>query len=336
MTEPTQLQTAAFVLIGLAFCVYAILDGFDLGIGMLLPWLGKTGREKSAALATIAPVWDGNEVWLIMGGAYLFAFFPAAFGAALSILSMPVLAAVIALMLRAAAFEFRYHGTVRSRALWDTVLCLTSWTVTLILGIGFGTAMAGLDVTNKSFGALVASLLSPLPLATGAAGCGLFLLHGIAWFRHKAPLQSANNGTRLFKPLIIIVLAGTALWAACLLVSIPSATGKPLFWAGCGTALMASILLFPASGSPVFPLPMLSALSIIGAMTAALGAHFPNIVRTPHAAHGPLTVSAASSSPALLSIMVPFCAVWIALIMLFTVYVYRAFKGRAPGENHGY
>jgi cytochrome d ubiquinol oxidase subunit II len=334
--DATPLQTTAFILLGLVFCVYAILDGFDLGIGMLFPWLGKNDRGKSAVLATIAPVWDGNEVWLVMGGAYLFAFFPAAFGAALSTLGAPILVAVFALMLRAAAFEFRYHGSTRSRAVWDTVLCTTSWVVTLILGIGFGTVMTGLDVNDRSASALLKALISPLPLATGIAGCSLFLLHGIAWSMQKVPSAIAGASARFLKPITVIALAGTILWLVFLTMTIPSAMQKPLFWAGCGAMLMALALLFPASSRPVFPLPLLSALSIAGAMTAALAVHFPNIIRTPLETGYLLTAAGAASSPALLSIMVPFCAIWIVFIMLFTIYVYRTFKGRVTGDDHGY
>jgi cytochrome bd ubiquinol oxidase subunit II len=336
MMDTSLLQIGAYALIGLVFCVYAILDGFDLGIGMLLPWLGKTGREKSAVLATIGPVWDGNEVWLVMGGAYLFAFFPPAFGAALSTLWAPIMAAVFALMLRAAAFEFRYHGTERSHAVWDSVLCATSWIVTLILGIGFGTVISGLNVTDRSADALLQALVAPLPIATGTAGCCLFLLHGLAWNALKAPPEVAARNNRLLKPTAATALLTTALWTGCLAFTIPGAMHKPLFWLGCGATLMALLLVFPASKRSTFPLPPLSALAVAGAMIAALAAHFPVLIRAPLASGATLSAAGASSSPALLSIMVPFCAAWMLIIVFFTIYVYRTFKGRISDYDNGY
>ncbi|MBN1128582.1 MAG: cytochrome d ubiquinol oxidase subunit II [Chitinispirillaceae bacterium] len=329
--DAATLPVAAFIILGTVFTVYALLDGFDLGIGMQFPWLGKTEREKEAVLATVAPVWDGNEVWLVMGGSYLFAFFPFAFGAILSTLWMPVLVAVFALMLRAAAFEFWYRNET-PHVLWQALLCGASWLVTLIFGIALGCVMAGLDITDRSAGALLGVLFQPLPLATGTAGCAFFLMHGLSWCAVKAPLEIALRAGRMAKRIAPLTLLTTVVWVTTLAFTLPQALHKPLFWIGTTLALAGSAGII----SGRLPRLLLSGLAITGAMVAAFASHFPAIIRPPDGAAESLTIYTTSSSAVLLKAMVPFSALWILFIALFTVYVYRTFKGRVTGEEHGY
>lgn len=151
--------------IGLAILIYVIMDGFDLGIGILFPFF-QNKQERDVMMNTVAPVWDGNETWMVLGGAGLFAAFPLAYSTILSAFYMPIILMVIALIFRGVAFEFRFKAG-RTRYLWDYAFLLGSMITSLLQGIILGAYIQGVETTQGIFSGGPFDWMTPFSLFTG-------------------------------------------------------------------------------------------------------------------------------------------------------------------------
>ena len=173
----------AFI-IAFAILAYVVLDGFDLGVGILFPFL-PVGRERDSAINSVAPVWDGNETWLVMGGGGLLAAFPLAYGMILSALYAPIIAMLLALVFRGVAFEFRWRDP-RHRPLWDVAFSGGSIVAALAQGITLGALLQGIAVQNRTYAGGWFDWLTPFSLLVGVSlVCGYALL-GSTWLVMKS------------------------------------------------------------------------------------------------------------------------------------------------------
>src|SRR6056300_1729063 len=136
-------------LLALGIFIYVALDGFDLGIGLLFPWLDQTA-DRDTAMNTIAPVWDGNETWLILGGGGLFAAFPLAYAVVMPALYVPLTAMLVGLILRGVAFEFRWKDKSKSQ-IWDKAFIIGSISATFFQGVALGAFIQGIPIEGRSF-----------------------------------------------------------------------------------------------------------------------------------------------------------------------------------------
>jgi cytochrome d ubiquinol oxidase subunit II len=166
-------------IIGLAVFAYVVMDGFDLGIGILFPGLS-AGIERDKAMNAIAPVWDGNETWLVMGGGGLFAAFPLAYAILLSATYPPIIAMLLGLAFRGVAFKFRWRDP-RRRAGWDIAFSLGSFIAALCQGIVLGAVLQGVKVEKEVYAGGWLDLLSPFTLLTGASVVVGYALLGATW-----------------------------------------------------------------------------------------------------------------------------------------------------------
>src|SRR5688500_18220183 len=155
------------LLIAFAVAAYVVMDGFDLGIGILFPAF-RVGRERDQAMNAIAPVWDGNETWLVLGGGGLLAAFPLAYAIVMPALYAPIIGMVLALVFRGVAFEFRWK-TERGRRLWDWAFAGGSIIATLAQGIALGALVQGIPVIGRAYAGGWWDWLSPFSLLTGLA-----------------------------------------------------------------------------------------------------------------------------------------------------------------------
>jgi cytochrome d ubiquinol oxidase subunit II len=173
----------AFI-IAFAILAYVVMDGFDLGVGILFPFL-PVGRERDSAINSVAPVWDGNETWLVMGGGGLLAAFPLAYGMILSALYAPIIAMLLALVFRGVAFEFRWRDP-RHRPLWDVAFSGGSIVAALAQGITLGALLQGIAVQNRTYAGGWFDWLTPFSLLVGVSlVCGYALL-GSTWLVMKS------------------------------------------------------------------------------------------------------------------------------------------------------
>ncbi|WP_367606019.1 cytochrome d ubiquinol oxidase subunit II [Legionella sp. W05-934-2] len=190
-------------LIGFILIMYVILDGFDLGIGILFP-LTSNERDRDRMMNAIAPVWDGNETWLVFGGAMLYGAFPQVYGTLLPILYMPIMLMLIALIFRGVSFEFRFKAH-RSKPLWNWVFSLSSISAAFFQGIVLGCFIQGFPHENGQILSQEIIWLTPFSLVTGIAlVCGYALL-GATWMNIKSDKRLQRKMAHAAKGLLIMV-----------------------------------------------------------------------------------------------------------------------------------
>ncbi|HWP64077.1 MAG TPA: cytochrome d ubiquinol oxidase subunit II [Candidatus Binatia bacterium] len=335
------LPTIWFLLLGVLILGYALLDGFDLGVGVLHPFVARTDRERRTTMATIGPVWDGNEVWLLTAGGALFAAFPRVYATVFSGFYLAMILLLVGLILRAVALEFRDREEGRAwRTTWDGAFFVGSLVPALLLGVALGNVVRGLPLTEAgAYEGGLLGLLNPFSLLTGLVGLAMLVLHGALWLtlRTNGIVQARARRAAVGGWLALVVgsLALTGLAA----VEIPDRFARfetPLAWlvpaalalalAGAAIALQTRRLglAFLASG-----LAIASELGLVGL------ALYPDLV--PSTGPGPsLTVANAASSELTLTVMLAIALVGMPLVLAYTAYVYRTFWGKVVVEEGGY
>lgn len=193
------------LLIATAIFIYVVLDGFDLGIGILFPFL--KAEDRNTAINTVAPVWDGNETWLILGGGGLFATFPLAYSVLMPALYMPVLLMLFGLIFRGVAFEFRWRSEAHKR-FWDRAFMAGSITAALCQGIALGAFIQGVEVTGRAYAGGWWDWLSPFSLLTGVSLAAGYALLGAAWLVMKTEGSLARKARRYSRVCLAITLTG--------------------------------------------------------------------------------------------------------------------------------
>ncbi len=192
-------------IIAFAVLVYVILDGFDLGVGILFPF-AKDERERDVMMNSVAPIWDGNETWLVLGGGGLFAVFPLAYAVVMPALYAPIVAMLLALVFRGVAFEYRWR-TVRWKRLWDWSFALGSLVAALMQGIALGAIVQGIEVENRAYAGGWFDWLTPFSLLTGFAVATGYGLLGATWCNMKLEGRVQTHMRQLARPLSFATLA---------------------------------------------------------------------------------------------------------------------------------
>ena len=222
-------------LLVLAVFIYVVLDGFDLGIGILFAAFPER-RDRDLLMNSVAPVWDGNETWLILGGGGLFAAFPMAYGIFMTALYAPIIAMLLALVFRGVAFEYRWR-TERWRRWWDRAFICGSLVATLAQGIALGTVLQGIEVAGRGYGGGWYDWLTPFSLLTGAAVTIGYVLLGACWLILKTEGEVHDRARR------IAVYAGTGTGVMIDLVSLITPFLESAYfnrWFSLPTAVLAS------------------------------------------------------------------------------------------------
>lgn len=234
-----------WILIGALLVGFAIADGMDLGVAILLPFLGKTEAERAQIVATVTPHWDGNQVWLITAGGAIFAAWPLVYAAAFSGLYMALLLVLFALFFRPLAFDYREKlEDAKWRRNWDKALFGGSLIPALVFGVAFGNLLLGLPfhldnmMRSQYEGFLLTALLpllNPFALLAGIVSVAMLVTHGAMWLqmRTEGPVtERARQAVKIFAPLTIILFALAGLWIACgidgyKIISQPALDAKP-------------------------------------------------------------------------------------------------------------
>lgn len=191
------LNTVCFLLFAFLFAGFLVLEGFDYGVAMLLPFVAGTDPERQAVLATLAPVWEGNEIWLIAAGTVLFAAFPPVYAALFSGLYLAFLLLLAALILRGVAFELRRAGGPRWRSCWDRAVFAGGALPALLAGVAVAALLAGLPLNAAGqYAGPLAGPLSPCSLAGGLAYAALSLLHGAAYLTLRLEPRLARRARK--------------------------------------------------------------------------------------------------------------------------------------------
>jgi cytochrome d ubiquinol oxidase subunit II len=191
-------------IIGFAIVAYVIMDGFDLGIGILFP-LFKPGKHRDTAMNSIAPVWDGNETWLVMGGGGLLAAFPMAYAIILPALYAPLIAMLLGLVLRGVAFEFRWRDPAH-RAFWDIAFTAGSMVATFAQGVTLGALLQGISVSGRAYAGGWWEWFSPFSILTGFGLMIGYALLGACWLNWKVEGDLQDKAARQAKRLGVALL----------------------------------------------------------------------------------------------------------------------------------
>jgi cytochrome d ubiquinol oxidase subunit II len=321
-------------LIAFAVAAYVVMDGFDLGIGILFP-LFRVGRERDQAMNAIAPVWDGNETWLVLGGGGLLAAFPLAYAIILPALYAPLIAMLLGLVFRGVAFEFRWRDAGHRRW-WDLGFCLGSVSATFAQGVTLGALVQGIDVAGRRYGGGWWDWLTPFSLLTGASLLVGYALLGAGWLIWKTdgPLHAQSRRlARRLVPGLLVAIGAVSLATPFLehkyyqrwfdfpglLVTVP----MPLL------VLANAVVLWRSLGGRKDWLPFLLTLSLFGLTLVGLGISFwPDVIP------GRVTIWQAAAPHSSQAFMLVGALILIPLILAYTAWSYWVFRGKVADEGY--
>jgi len=339
----TPWQVLWFILIGVLLVGYFVLDGFDLGVGILYPFLGKDEKEKALMRASVGPVWDGNEVWLLTAGGALFAAFAPAYATSFSGFYLAIMLVLFGLIIRAISLEFRHHDPKWAK-LYDACFFIGSLVPALLFGVAVGNVVRGIplnaagDYTGSFFG-----LLNPFSLLIGVVGLAQFILQGLVWLGVKAP-----KGTEVYvkakklQPLIAVIVAALVV-VSCLAVLFwvkPSmAGGFPLVlrWAGFVLVLAGSVssLVLSKKGRDLGAL-IASSVNCVALVIIFATTIYPNLIPASNGAKYAVTIASAGGSNTALIAMTIIAIIGVPLVLVYHFLIYRAFRGRVTEEDLDY
>jgi len=331
-----------FLVVGAVFTGYAILDGFDLGAGALHLFFNKE-ESRRTALNAIGPVWDGNEVWLVIGGGALFAGFPEVYATIFSAFYIPFMLFLTVLILRAIAIEFRSKETMLWwRKTWDIVYSISSILIAVLLGVVLGNVMQGIPI-NKDFeyeGGFF-NLLNPYALITGVTVLALFMMHGATYLIMKTENRLltklkilAKNTSRFFVISYVTLTMAT-------LIYLPQTADKfrahPLLFIVPLLTVLTIIntrrLLEKGVYFKAFLSSSLTSALLLVTVTINL---FPNIVISTIDPAFNITIYNGASSQKSLGIMLIIAAIGVPLVVAYTVFVFWTFRGKVKMDETSY
>lgn len=336
------LQLIWFLLLGVLLAGYSVLDGFDLGVGAL-SLFSRSSEERRIYMNAIGPVWDGNEVWLLTGGGAMFAAFPPVYATVFSGFYLALMLLLVALIARAVSFEFRSKvASPTWRRAWDIAFGLGSLLPAVLLGVALGNILRGIPVDAAGeFRGTFLGLLNPYALVIGLGSLSLFVMHGAAYMvmKTEGELQDRMRkwvviGWVLF---VLFYLKSTILTFFMAHHLMEGVLSRPLLWPALA-ALCASIVIIPlASSRGRALLAFLASSTAIVALWGILGVSvFPNLVTSTLGAGNHLSIYTHSASPLTLQTMLVIALIGVPIVLVYTAYVYRVFKGKVKITPESY
>lgn len=333
-----------FILLGILLAGYAILDGFDLGVG-ILHLNARDDAERRLSMSSIGPIWDGNEVWLVTFGGALFAAFPEAYATIFSAFYTAFMLLLFCLIFRGVSLEFR--SKVKSpawRRMWDLAFFGSSLVATLLFGVSIGNGLAGIALNERgAYTGTFLDLLKPYPLLVGVMTVVMFAMHGAIYLHLKTdgPMQQRSGRWIWHTWGLFLVMHNLTTMATLIFVpqAIPNSEHAP--WvAGFVVVNVLAIANIPrAVYNNQMAQAFVSSCLTIACQVFLVGfALFPNLVTASNAGEEKvvsLTIYNAASSPATLKIMFIIALIGMPLVIAYTGIVYWTFRGKAKVEGYG-
>lgn len=332
------LPTLWFLIIALLWACYLMLEGFDFGVGMLLPILGRHRAERDQMVRTFGPVWDGNEVWLIVAGGAMFAAFPDWYASMFSAMYIPLLILLVSLIVRVLAIEYRKKLTHPSwTRRWDVLLTITSLLAPFMAAVALANVVRGIemDAGHDHTGPLL-DLLNPYALLGGVAVVVLFALHGATFLgiRTEGAVRARSRSlARVLWPVAVLTVGGFGVWT--LLGASDVARGvNPMGVAVLAAAVVALLVV----GYGVFReregIAFAGTASTIVLAAALLFTQlWPNVLPSTGAPEGTLTIANASSQDYTLTVMTIVAVILTPIVMLYQAWTYWVFRHRVSAEG---
>ncbi|MFN8160435.1 MAG: cytochrome d ubiquinol oxidase subunit II [Solirubrobacterales bacterium] len=334
------LETVWFLLIAILWGGYFLLEGFDFGVGMLLPFLPRGEEERQTMFDAIGPVWDGNEVWLIVAGGATFAAFPVWYATMFSGFYLALLLVLLCLMVRVVSFEWRGKGSSdRWRAAWQWANTAGSAGAAFVWGVALSNLLRGVPIDSSGdFSGDFWSLFSPYTVFAGVVTVLLFAFHGANYLELRVSgalrERAAEAARRLAAP---VALAGIALLGWTVAVAVDSndrGVLGPAVPAALGAAALVAAALFARGrrGGAAFVATALATLALVATIFTGL---YPRVLVSSTDFSNSLTISNASSSHYSLQVMTVVAAVMVPIVLLYQAWSYHVFRARLGGEKVG-
>jgi cytochrome bd ubiquinol oxidase subunit II len=326
-----------FGLIAVLFVGFFFLEGFDYGVGMLAPFIGKDDRDRRVVLNSIGPFWDGNEVWLLTAGGAMFAAFPHWYATLFSGFYLALVLMLFALIGRAVAFEFRSKDANPTwRAFWDRAIFVGSFVPALLWGVAIANLMLGVPIdADMNYAGGVLNLLSPYALLGGATFVALFSLHGALFLSLKTEGEvmdrARSAASRLWLPTValVVLFVGVGLvltdiftGPGVLGLAIPAAAAVALLAAGRFQRARRDGLAFTMTG-----------LTIALATVAIFVGMFPRVMISTLNPDWSMTIYSASSSPYTLQVMSVVAAIFVPVVLIYQGWTYWVFRKRVSRDH---
>jgi cytochrome d ubiquinol oxidase subunit II len=322
-----------FWIVGFLFIGYFVLDGFDFGVGMSLPFLGKDDISRRQIINTIGPVWDLNETWVIVAGAALFASFPEWYATLFSGFYLPLLLILLALIARGVSFEYRHQReSVKWKRGFDRMIVIGSAVPAFLWGVAFANIVQGvpLDADHEYVGTLF-TLLNPYGILGGVVTLLLFFTHGIYFVALKTDGQVRTDARALARKSGLVTIVAAALFLVWTIVQAANDQAPLLL----GVVALSGIAALTLIGSWVANLRnregaafTLGAITIVAAVAALFFALFPNVMPSTLEPGSGLTIENASSTDYTLTIMSWAALIFLPLVLAYQAWTYWVFRKR--------
>jgi cytochrome d ubiquinol oxidase subunit II len=330
------LQNVWIVLIAVLWIGYFVLEGFDFGVGILLPVLGKTEAEKRTLLTTLGPLWDGNEVWLLVAGGATFAAFPEWYATLFSGFYLPLFLILVALIIRGVAFEYRSkHGDVKWRQRWDIAIVVGSFLPALLWGVAFANLVRGVELMKYPTGGWeytggFFALLNPFGLLGGLVTLTLFMTHGAIFVSLKTDGEIRVRAREL---AVKLGLVAAVLAVAFLVWGQLAYSDKTWVWV---TVLLAAAFWVAGiaavrAGREGWAF-LFSAVTLALAVVNLFAMLYPNVMPSINESVEGLTIFNASSTEGTLKIMTIVAAVMTPIVLLYQSWTYWVFRKRLTAD----
>ena len=331
------LQLLWFLIIAFFWAGYFLLEGFDFGVGMLLPFLPRGERERRVMFESIGPVWDGNEVWLVVAGGATFAAFPSWYATMFSGFYIALLLALAFLIVRVVSFEWREkRESARWQATWMWANTIGSAGAALIWGVGLANLLHGVPIdSDGDFAGSFVDLFSPYTVAAGLAAVLLFAFHGATFLTLKTSgelLERARHASRRLALPAAVVAGSFLVWTVAVAVDRNDKDiFPPVLSAAAGILALALAVVFAFSGRSGWAFTMTGAGTVLMVATLFPGL-YPRVMVSSTDFADSLTVESASSSRYALQVMTVAALILAPVVLLYQGWTYHVFRGRLGME----
>jgi len=332
------LQNLWFVLIAVLWSGYFLLEGFDFGVGMLLPYLPRDDEERSEMFQTIGPVWDGNEVWLVTAGGATFAAFPAWYATMFSGLYIALLAVLFFLIIRVISFEWRSKSTSpRWRRVWLWANAVGSFGASLIWGVGLSNLLYGMPInSNGDFSGTFWDLFNGYTVLGGLTVVAIFAFHGATFLTLRTTGDLLERAKTASKQLSVLAAALGAVFLVLTVVVAVNRNDKsvfpPVLPAAIGVAalVLAVVLVYARRWAWAFTMTGLGTIAVVVTIFTSL---FPRVMVSSTSAVYSLTVSNSASQHYTLAVMTVVALIFVPLVLLYQGWTYHVFRARVGGRG---
>lgn len=327
-----------FILISVLFIGFFFLEGFDYGVGILLPFMGKNDTERRIVINTIGPVWDGNEVWLITAGGAIFAAFPNWYATLFSGFYLALFFILVALIIRGVAFEFRSSDRSPSwRSTWDWGIFVGSLLSAILWGVAVTNILRGVPINAEmQYAGTFFDLLSPYALIGGVTTLLLFSLHGALYLSLKTEGEMVQRAWGIAKAVsiaalaVLVVLAAMTYFQTDLFASVPAAIGILV----CAVAMVLTV--FFTYKKMIGKAFITSSLTIASLVISVFLGLFPRVMMSSLNPEWSLTIYNASSSPYTLKIMTLVALTLVPIVLAYQIWTYWVFRKRITAKDVHY